>query len=116
MRLVIWPNHRSLSLHRSLIRCVPDNTTGRKLYKLVQKLKKYGIPSRKYHVSLSRMSAGGGDQYGSFNMPMEEDGILKVIVDGEEKHARKVGKNDPVLPFWQSHGSRLWRRNFRLHL
>ena len=43
------------------------------------------------------MSAGGGDQYGSFNMPMEEDGILKVILDGEEKHARRVKKNDPVL-------------------
>ena len=76
---------------------VPDNTSGRKLFKLVGKLKKYGIPTRKHHVSLSRMSAGGGDQYGSFNMPMEEDGILKVIVDGEEKHARKVKKNDPVL-------------------
>ena len=76
---------------------VPDNTTGRKLYKLVGALKKYGIPNRKHHVSLSRMSAGGGDQYGSFNMPMEEDGILKVIVDGEEKHARRVKKNDPVL-------------------
>jgi isocitrate dehydrogenase len=76
---------------------VPDNTSGRKLFKLVGALKKYGIPNRKHHVSLSRMSAGGGDQYGSFNMPMEEDGILKVIVDGEEKHARKVKKNDPVL-------------------
>ena len=76
---------------------VPDNTTGRKLFKLVGALKKYGIPNRKHHVSLSRMSAGGGDQYGSFNMPMEEDGILKVIVDGEEKHARRVKKNDPVL-------------------
>jgi len=43
------------------------------------------------------MSAGGGDQYGSFNMPAEEDGILKVIVDGEEKHARSVKKNDPIL-------------------
>ncbi|MEE4147149.1 MAG: isocitrate/isopropylmalate family dehydrogenase [Halieaceae bacterium] len=76
---------------------VPDNTTGRKLYKLVKELKRYGIPNRKHHVSLSRMSAGGGDQYGSFNMPMEEDGILKVIVDGDEKHARRVKKNDPVL-------------------
>jgi isocitrate dehydrogenase len=76
---------------------VPDNNTGRKLYKLVGELKRFGIPSRKFHVSLSRMSAGGGDQYGSFNMPMEEDGILKVIVDGDEKHARKVKKNDPVL-------------------
>ena len=76
---------------------VPDNTSGRKLYKLVGELKRFGIPTRKHHVSLSRMSAGGGDQYGSFNMPMEEDGILKVILDGEEKHARRVKKNDPVL-------------------
>lgn len=76
---------------------VPDNNTGRKLFKLLGKLKKYGIPSRKYHVSLSRMSAGGGDQYGSFNMPILEDGILKVTVDGVEKHARDVSKNDPIL-------------------
>lgn len=76
---------------------VPDNNTGRKLYKLVEKLKKYGIPSRKHHVSLSRMSAGGGDQYGSFNMPFEEDGIVKVLLDGEEKYARKVNKDDPML-------------------
>ncbi len=76
---------------------VPDNNTGRKLHKLVEQLKKYGIPNRKHQVSISRMSAGGGDQYGSFNMAMDEDGILKVIIDGEEKHARNVRKNDPVL-------------------
>jgi isocitrate dehydrogenase len=76
---------------------VPDNTTGRKLYKLVRSLRKYGIPNRKHHESISRMSAGGGDQYGSYNAPMVEDGILKVIVDGEEKHARLVKKDDPVL-------------------
>ena len=76
---------------------VPDNNTGRKLFKLVRELKKYGIPKRKYHVSISRMSAGGGDQYGSYNAPMEEDGIIKIIVDGEEKHARKVKKGDPLL-------------------
>jgi isocitrate dehydrogenase len=76
---------------------VPDNTTGRKLFKLVGKLKVYGIPKRKHHVSLSRMSAGGGDQYGSFNMPAAEDGILKVVLDGEEKYARDVSKNDPIL-------------------
>ncbi|GHE20331.1 isocitrate/isopropylmalate family dehydrogenase [Halomonas urumqiensis] len=76
---------------------VPDNTTGRKLYKLVEQLKQHGIPSRKAHVSLSRMSAGGGDQYGSYNMPAEEDGILKIVVDGEEKHARHVKKGDPIL-------------------
>ncbi len=76
---------------------VPDNTTGRKLHKLVEELKRYGIPDRKAQVSISRMSAGGGDQYGSFNAPAEEDGILKVIVDGEEKHARHVKKGDPIL-------------------
>jgi isocitrate dehydrogenase len=76
---------------------VPDNTTGRKLFKLVNQLKQYGIPSGKHQVSISRMSAGGGDQYGSFNMPAEEDGILKVIIDGDEKHARRVKKNDPIL-------------------
>lgn len=76
---------------------VPDNNTGRKLYKLVRELKKHGIPKRKYHVSISRMSAGGGDQYGSYNAAMKEDGIVKVIVDGEEKHAREVKKGDPLL-------------------
>lgn len=76
---------------------VPDNTTGRKLYKLVNELRKHGIPSREAHVSISRMSAGGGDQYGSFNMPAREDGIIKVVVDGDEKHARRVRKGDPLL-------------------
>lgn len=76
---------------------VPDNTTGRKLFKLVNHLREFGIPSRAAHVSISRMSAGGGDQYGSFNMPAPEDGILKVIVDGDEKHARRVSKGDPML-------------------
>ncbi|MES3675850.1 NADP-dependent isocitrate dehydrogenase [Halomonas elongata] len=76
---------------------VPDNTSGRKLYKLVEQLKRHGIPDRKAQVSISRMSAGGGDQYGSYNAPAEEDGILKVVVDGEEKHARHVKKGDPIL-------------------
>ncbi|MDT8894393.1 NADP-dependent isocitrate dehydrogenase [Halomonas sp. I1] len=76
---------------------VPDNTSGRKLYKLVEQLKRHGIPDRKAQVSISRMSAGGGDQYGSYNAPAEEDGILKVVVDGEEKHARHVRKGDPIL-------------------
>lgn len=76
---------------------VPDNTSGRKLYKLVNCLKEFGIPTRKHHVSISRMSAGGGDQYGSYNSPMPEDGLIKVIIDGEEMHAREVKKGDPVL-------------------
>jgi len=76
---------------------VPDNTTGRKLYKLVDQLRVHGIPSRKHHVSISRMSAGGGDQYGSYNAPAAEDGILKVIIDGDEKHACRVKQGDPIL-------------------
>ena len=73
---------------------VPDNTTGRKLLKLVDALKEYGIPDRESHVSISRLSAGGGDQYGSSNMAIKEDGILKVVIDGEEKHARDVTNLD----------------------
>ncbi len=76
---------------------VPDNTTGRKLYKLVDQLKLHGIPTRKAHVSISRMSAGGGDQYGSFNMPAHEDGLVKVVVDGDERHVRRVRQGDPIL-------------------
>ncbi len=76
---------------------VPDNNTGRRLYKLVNTLKKYGIPDRKFHISISRMSAGGGDQYGSYNLPAPEDGIIKVIIDGDEKCAREVQQGDPLL-------------------
>ena len=76
---------------------IPDNTTGRKLYKLVEELKTFGISNRHSHVSISRMSAGGGDQYGSYNSAAPEDGILKVVVDGEEKHARDVRQGDPIL-------------------
>ena len=76
---------------------VPDNVSGMKLYKLVQQLKRYGLPERKAHVSISRMSAGGGDQYGSYNMPAPEDGVIKVLVDGVEKHARTVKASDPIL-------------------
>ncbi|MDA8590256.1 isocitrate/isopropylmalate family dehydrogenase [Luminiphilus sp.] len=76
---------------------VPDNVSGMKLFKLVQQLKRYGLPERKAHVSISRMSAGGGDQYGSYNTPSPEGGIIKVIVDGEEKHARYVKEGDPIL-------------------
>ncbi len=76
---------------------VPDNVSGMKLFKLVQQLKRYGLPERKAHVSISRMSAGGGDQYGSYNTPAPEDGIIKVLVDGEEKHARFMSEGDPIL-------------------
>ena len=76
---------------------VPDNVSGMKLFKLVQQLKRYGLPERKAHVSISRMSAGGGDQYGSYNTPSPESGVIKVIVDGEEKHARYVKEGDPIL-------------------
>ncbi|MFT5064215.1 MAG: isocitrate dehydrogenase [Gammaproteobacteria bacterium] len=76
---------------------VPENTSGRKLFKLVEALKRFGIPRREKQISIARMSAGGGDQYGSFNMAVPEDGMLKVILDGKERHARPVSKGDPVL-------------------
>ena len=46
----------------------PDNTTGRKLFKLVNQLREFGIPSRGAHVPISRMSAGGDDQYATFSL------------------------------------------------
>ncbi len=76
---------------------IPDNNTGRRMVKLVDTLRKYGIPDRKFHVSISRMSAGGGDQYGSYNQAAPEDGIIKVIVDGQERCARDVKASDPIL-------------------
>ena len=33
----------------------------------------------------------------SYNTPAPENGVIKVIVDGEEKHARHVKTNDPIL-------------------
>lgn len=76
---------------------IPDNTTGRKLWKLVENLKKHGIPLRLHQKSISRMSSGGGDQYGSFNMAVPSDGIVKVCIDGEERHARLLKKGDPII-------------------
>ncbi len=76
---------------------VPDNNTGMKLVKLVEELKTFGLAQRHCHVSISRMTAGGGDQYGSFNAPAAEDGLVKVIVDGREKCARDVRQGDPML-------------------
>ena len=82
---------------------IPDNTSGRKLYKLVEGLKKYGIPDRPHKRSISRMSAGGGDQYGSFNTPADEDGIVRVSLDGEERYARDVKKGDPIMLMSNEH-------------
>ena len=76
---------------------VPDNNTGRKLHKLVEELKEFGIAERRSQVAISRMSAGGGDQYGSYNAAASEDGILKVVVDGQECHARDIRAGDPIL-------------------
>lgn len=76
---------------------IPDNTSGRKLYKLVESLKKHGLPYRMHQKSISRMSSGGGDQYGSFNMALPEDGIIKICLDGEERHSRVLKKGDPII-------------------
>jgi isocitrate dehydrogenase len=82
---------------------IPDNTSGRKIYKLVEALKERGMPDRPHQKSISRMSAGGGDQYGSFNAPAEDDGILVVQIDEEERHARDVKKGDPIIIMSNEH-------------
>jgi isocitrate dehydrogenase len=76
---------------------IPDNTTGRKMYKLVNALKKHGIPQRRHQVSISRMSAGGGDQYGSFNMAAPDDGFITLTIGKRTLHARDVKKGDPLI-------------------
>lgn len=76
---------------------IPDNTSGRKMYKLVNALKQYGIPQRKHQVAISRMSAGGGDQYGSFNAPAPTDGVLSLVIGQRTLHAREVKKGDPIM-------------------
>ena len=76
---------------------IPDNTSGRKMYKLVESLKKFGIPQRDHKVAISRMSAGGGDQYGSFNHQMEDDGFVTIYVGNRALHARDVKKGDPIM-------------------
>lgn len=84
---------------------VPDNNSGRKMHKLVEMLKIHGLPDRPHQAAISRMSAGGGDQYGSFNTPADEDGILKVELDGKERHARDVKKGDPILMMSNEHSA-----------
>lgn len=76
---------------------IPDNTSGRKMWKLVGSLKKYGIPQRKHQVAISRMSAGGGDQYGSFNAPAKTDGVITISIGNRILHSRDVKKGDPIL-------------------
>jgi isocitrate dehydrogenase len=76
---------------------IPDNTSGRKMYKLVNTLKKYGMPNRPVQRSISRMSAGGGDQYGSFNMAAPEDGMITVSIGETILHERELLKGDPML-------------------
>lgn len=76
---------------------VPDNTSGRKMLKLVEALKEYGIPQRRHQVSISRMSAGGGDQYGSFNIAAKDNGVVSVSIGQRVLHSRDVKKGDPMI-------------------
>ncbi len=76
---------------------IPDNTSGRKMLKLVNSLKMYGIPQREHQVAISRMSAGGGDQYGSFNSPAKTDGIITLTIGQRILHSRELKKGDPML-------------------
>jgi isocitrate dehydrogenase len=76
---------------------IPDNTSGRKMLKLVEALKQFGIPQRDHQVAISRMSAGGGDQYGSYNASAPTDGIITLTIGTRILHSREVKKNDPIL-------------------
>lgn len=76
---------------------IPDNTSGRKMLKLVTSLKKFGIPQRDHQVAISRMSAGGGDQYGSFNSPAPTKGVLTLTIGTRILHSREVKEGDPIM-------------------
>ncbi len=76
---------------------IPDNTSGRKMLKLVNALKQYGIPQREHQVAISRMSAGGGDQYGSFNAPAPTNGVLTLTIGTRILHSREVKEGDPIM-------------------
>ncbi|MDB2415084.1 isocitrate/isopropylmalate family dehydrogenase [Rickettsiales bacterium] len=76
---------------------IPDNTSGRKMHKLVESLKKYGIPQRTHQTAISRMSAGGGDQYGSYNAPAPDNGIITLMIGQRILHSREVKSGDPMI-------------------
>lgn len=76
---------------------IPDNTSGRKMLKLVNALKEHGIPQREHQVAISRMSAGGGDQYGSYNAPAPTNGVITLTIGTRILHSRDVKKGDPIM-------------------
>lgn len=76
---------------------IPDNNTGEKMRALVEGLKHSGIASGSYPLAVSRMSAGGGDQYGSFNAPAFADGVITVMLEEEILCMQPVGAGDPLM-------------------
>lgn len=80
-----------------IIWAVPDSSSGDKMNKLVNRLKNEGIKTGKTDISVSRMSAGGGDQYGSFNISAPSEGKIQIKINNEIAHSRKVSKGDAIL-------------------
>ena len=75
----------------------PENDAGRTFAALVERLKREGFPDRGQRLSVSRMSAGGGDQYGSYNAPAPDNGLLHVRVGDDILCSVPVAKGDPIL-------------------
>jgi len=76
---------------------IPDNNTGEKMRQLVEELKHSGVSKKGYSLAVSRMSAGGGDQYGSFNSPAFAEGMITVALEEQILCQRYVGKGDPLM-------------------
>ncbi|MET0155456.1 MAG: isocitrate/isopropylmalate family dehydrogenase [Rickettsiales bacterium] len=76
---------------------LPENEAGANFSALVELLKKDGFPDRGQHISVSRMSAGGGDQYNGYNAKAEEKGVIRLRVNDKILHSVPVSAGDPVM-------------------
>jgi isocitrate dehydrogenase len=76
---------------------IADNATGRSFAALIEELKTSGFPDRGQTMSVSRMSAGGGDQYGSYNAPAPSDGVASLTLNGKPLHSVSVTAGSPLM-------------------
>lgn len=76
---------------------MPDNATGDVFVPVTEALKNCGFPSRGQSMSVSRMSAGGGDQYGSYQIAAPANGTVSARLNGKEILSRPVTSGSPVM-------------------